>query len=166
MIIKQCELVDFISLSYDEKVMILKWRNHFEIKKWMYTTEDITLNNHLTFIENLKFKKSNKQYFVVKKSEEYIGVINFININTELKECEFGLYANPFNNISGIGRLLEEICIEYVFKNMQFQKLKLEVFSENMQVRNLHKKYKFHEKSTKIINNKKVICMELKNEDR
>jgi len=154
------KLINFIELELEEKKMILQWRNHEEVKKWMYNKEEISLESHLKYIDSLNKIKC-KQYFLVQKEKDYIGVIDFTNINYDKKECEFGLYSNPFNKIVGVGRILEELSIKYVFEILKFKKLKLEVFSDNKQVINLHKKYKFHETSRKKVNNKEVICMEL-----
>jgi len=156
-------LVNFINLTLDEKKMIISWRNHPSIKQWMYHDNDIMLENHLAFIESLK-KSTDKLYFVVKQDSEYIGVIDFTELNNP--EIYFGLYANPTVKIAGVGRILEKICIDYAFNILKINTLKLEVFTDNIQVRNLHKKFNFKETGTKTINNKKVICMELKNEDR
>ena len=153
-------LVNFTDLTLEEKKMVLTWRNHNEIKKWMYNQNDILLDNHLMYIENLS-NSIDKKYFIVKQNESYIGVVDFIQIDDKNKECEFGLYANPFEKTVGIGRILEELCIKYVFEILKFKKLKLEVFTENKQVRNLHKKYNFQEISTKKTGSKTVICMEL-----
>jgi len=73
-------LINFTDLTLDEKKMVLSWRNHPDIKQWMYNTNGITIENHLSFIETLKNSKD-KQYFIVKKDNEYIGVIDFTNIN-------------------------------------------------------------------------------------
>ena len=153
-------LIDFVDMSLDEKKMVLSWRNHSEIKKWMYTDDNINLDSHLSFINSLRNIKE-KQYMVVKKDNQYMGVIDFYNIDNSTKECEFGLYANPFEKIAGVGRVLEEICIKYAFEFLKLTKLKLEVFEDNKKARNLYKKYMFQEVGEKMINDKKVICMEL-----
>ena len=156
-------LINFTDLTLDEKKMILSWRNHPNVKQWMYNNNDITIENHLSFIETLK-KSKDKQYFVVKHDNEYIGVIDFTEINNP--EIFFGLYSNPNVKIAGVGRILEKVCINYGMNILNVDTLKLEVFSDNVQVRNLHKKFNFKETAKKIINNKEVICMELKNENR
>jgi len=156
-------LVNFTDLTLDEKKMVLSWRNHPDVKKWMYNNNDITIENHLSFIENLKDSKD-KEYFTVKQDNEYIGVIDFTGINNP--EIFFGLYSNPNVKIAGVGRILEKICINYAMNILNVETLKLEVFSDNVQVRNLHKKFNFKETDKKIINNKEVICMELKYENR
>ena len=45
---------NFITLSLEEKLMILRERNHPDVKKWMFTKEDITEEDHLAYIEGLK----------------------------------------------------------------------------------------------------------------
>ena len=157
------KLLNFIDLKLEEKEMILKWRNHPEIRKWMYNQDEIKLEEHLNFIESLKSRKD-KLYFLVKKEDEFIGVIDFLDLDK--KEIFYGIYSNPNSKIMGVGRILNEISIDFAFNSLKAHKLKLEVFEDNIQVRNLYKKYKFRETSQKYVNNKKVICMELENENR
>jgi len=159
---KDIKLINFIDMSLDEIKMVLTWRNSENIRKWMYTQDEISLQNHINFIESLKLVKD-KIYFLVKKDDDNIGVINFTNIDKN--EIYFGLYANPKTKLLGVGRILEEISIDFTFNKLKVNKLKLEVFEDNIQVRNLHKKYKFKETREKFVNNKKVICMELANEN-
>ena len=71
------ELTNFIDMSLEEKKMVLEWRNHEEIRKWMYNQDEISLDEHLKFIQNLEFNPF-KQYLIVKKGNEFIGVIDFI----------------------------------------------------------------------------------------
>ena len=68
---KEIKLINFIDLIYDEKKMVLEWRNNQNIKKWMYTQDDINLESHLNFIDSLKNSKD-KLYFLVKKDNIYI----------------------------------------------------------------------------------------------
>lgn len=140
--------------------MILDWRNHENIKKWMYAQDEISVDVHFGFIDELQFSKS-RQYMVVKKDNKYVGVVDFTKIDGTNKECYFGLYANPFENIAGIGRALEEVCLKYILDLLNLNKIKLEVFSDNVRVLNLHKKYKFKRMGMKKVHDKQVICMEL-----
>ena len=125
-------LLNFINLSIDEKKMILKWRNNQNIKKYMYTKDD-----------------------------EYIGVIDFVNIKLN-ESLIMGIYTNP--NLKGNGKILLETIINFSFNILKVKKIFAEVFFENERAFSLYKTYGFKEYSDKIINNKKVICMELKNE--
>ena len=157
-------LKSFVDLNDDEKSMVLIWRNNDDIRRWMYNPKVISTKEHLKFIETL-VPDGNNLYFLIQQNSENIGVIYFNEIDCN-NCCYFGLYANPFSKVVGVGRVLEEVSIRYVFDILKIDTLKLEVFSANAQVVNLHKKYKFVEFKRKIINKKEVICMELKNENR
>ena len=109
---KDIKLINFIDLSQEEKMMILEWRNKIDIQKWMHTQNDISLEEHLDFIDSLKTIKD-KLYFLVKKEDENIGVVYFTNLTK--KEVYFGLYANPTIKILGVGRILEKLSIDFAF---------------------------------------------------
>ena len=96
------QLLNFIDLKPEEKEMILKWRNYPEIRKWMYNQNEIKLEEHLNFIESLKSRKD-KLYFLVKKEEEFIGVIDFTQL-VEKKSVHMAIYSNP--NLKGNGKIL------------------------------------------------------------
>ena len=38
--------------------MVLKWRNHKKVRKWMDNNKTITLQQHEKFLKNLKTKKT------------------------------------------------------------------------------------------------------------
>jgi len=159
------ELINFINASLEEKKMILEWRNHLNIRKWMYNQKDISLDSHLNFIESLKTSKD-KIYFLVKIGKEYIGTIYFTNIKYQNKSTYFGLYSNPYSKTPGIGTTLLKIIIDYAFNTLNINTLKLEVFEINEKALKLYKKFNFKRIKEKIVKNKKIIVMELKNENR
>ena len=156
------KLLNFIDLELEEKEMILKWRNHTDIRKWMYNQDEITLDEHLSFIDSLKSRKD-KLYFLLKKEDEFIGVIDFTQLAEEIS-VHMGIYSNP--NIKGNGKILLNKIIDYSFNDLKVKKIFSEVFAENNKAHNLYKKFNFKDISEKIVNNKKVICMELENENR
>ncbi len=156
------KLMNFTELTLEQKEMVLIWRNSSEIRKWMYSQEEIELNDHLNFIESLKSRKD-KLYFLVKKDKEYIGVIDFTEIIEE-ESLHMGIYTNP--NIKGNGKILLNKIIDYSFDNLKVKKIYSEVFSQNNKAYELYEKYNFKDISKKTINNKEVICMELNNENR
>lgn len=159
---KDIKLINFIDLSLEEKEMILKWRSHSDIRKWMHDQNEIKLDDHLNFIESLK-SRDDKLYFLVKKEDEFIGVIYFTELFHK-KSVHMGLYSNP--DMKGNGKILLNKIIDYSFNDLKVKKILLEVFEENEKAYNLYKKFNFRDISDKFVNNKKVIYMELKNEDR
>lgn len=154
------ELINFINLEYDEKVMILTWRNHPKIKSVMHNNLDISLDDHLNFIESLK-KRDDKKYFLVKDNTLNIGVIDFINITQH--EAELGIYSNP--DLRGYGTLLLSELSTYAFETLKVQVLKAEVYKTNVTAIQLYQKFNFEKNQSKNKENKEIIYMELKNEN-
>ena len=157
--LKNIKLQNFTELSKEKQLEILKWRNHTNVRKWMYSSDLISQQDHFLFIEKLKTDYS-KRYFLVSKENEEIGVISFTNINQQ--DTYLGLYANPYSKIPGIGKVLITISIDYALNILKVKFLKLEVLSINEKAINLYKKFNFKEYKRKIVNNKEIICMELK----
>lgn len=152
--VKDMPTVDELSEYYEKKY----FQKSAGLYRGGYNQYNISLENHLNFIKSLELNED-ELYFLVKKKDDYVGIVYFTNLIK--RESYFGLYSNPNNKIAGKGRILEEVSIDFAFNTLKVEKLKLEVFEDNIQVRNLHKKYKFKETGEKFVNGKKVICMEL-----
>jgi UDP-4-amino-4,6-dideoxy-N-acetyl-beta-L-altrosamine N-acetyltransferase len=145
-------LKNFIQLNYDEKLMILEWRNHSETSKFMINKK-VELKEHLNFINSLKENKT-KLYFLV----DDIGVVDFINITD--KKADIGLYKNP--NKQKVGSVLMKHIIDYGFNVLKLEKLILYVYKNNQKAINLYKKFNF-----KIVDKKdNLLKMELLNANR
>ena len=145
-------LKNFIQLNYDEKLIILEWRNHSETSKFMINKK-VDLEEHLNFINSLKENKT-KLYFLV----DDIGVIDFINITD--KKADIGLYKNP--NKQKVGSILMKHIVDYGFNGLKLEKLILYVYKNNQKAINLYKKFNF-----KIVDKKdNLLKMELLNANR
>jgi len=138
---------NFVDLNLNEQKEVLSWRNHPEIRKWMYNKKEISLKEHLNFIETLK-KDKHRLYFKV----DDLGVINY-KINN--KNAEIGLHKNP--NKKNVGKILMEKLINYGFNKLNLSKLILYVYEDNLKAINLYKKFGFIETDRK----DKLIKMEL-----
>lgn len=158
---EKLKLLNFVDLSIKEKEMILEWRNNPSISKWMYNNKNISLEEHLVFIESLQ-QRNDKLYFLVKRDEEYIGVIDFVDISKE--SLEMGIYTNP--NLKGCGLLLLEEIVRYSFNELKVNKIFAEVFLENERAYMLYKKFGFKDIITKSINNREIKRLEFINENR
>ena len=155
----EVDLCNYVNLDEHDNMLTLNMRNHSQVKKWMYNQDSISKTEHFNFIKSLE-NDIDKRYFLIKQKEIIIGAVNFANIRSN-KPVIFGFYANPFEQILGAGRILELTSLHFIFKELNLSKLTLEVFSDNKQVVNLHKKFGFEIVSEKNKNEKKVFCMEL-----
>lgn len=93
---------NFITLSLEEKKMVLDWRNKEKIRRWMNHTEVIPLENHLNYIESLK-EREDVFYWLVYRSNEPVGVVDILDVNPENGDVETGYYLNPDYLDSGLG---------------------------------------------------------------
>lgn len=154
-------LKELFELSDEKKDMLLRWRNDDNVRKWMYTSDIISKENHFEFIDTLENNKSDK-YFLVQQENKNLGVIYFNNITKT--DCKFGLYANV--ELKSVGKILLTCIFEYAFNNLALGEIFAEVFQENTKAISLYEKIGLKKIDTKIVNNKKVICMGYKNENR
>ncbi len=152
-------LKNYINLNYIEKEKMRKYRNHPEVRKYLYQTHFISKLEHKNFIKKLKYN-TKKSYFCIILDRQIIGNINF---HIKENEIDFGFYANPFSRILGIGRILEQVSIYYAFKIINIPMLSLEVFSDNAQVINLHHKFGFKIMQESVYKNRKILKMSLNN---
>lgn len=150
-------LISFTDLTLDEKKMVLAWRNHESIRKWMFTQEEITLEDHLNYIDSLP-NRQDRRYFLVKQDNEAIGIIDFTNIHDD--QADIGLYAKP--HLRGVGKLLMHSIIEYGFTTLKANRLISEVFETNEAAIQLYTKFGFEP----IGKQETILTMELRNENR
>lgn len=86
--------VNFVTLSDEELLMVLQWRNHPDIRKCMNNTEPIPEESHLDYCHNLK-NREDVMYWLIKKGDKPVGVLNIIDIDYENGTCEPGFYLVP-----------------------------------------------------------------------
>jgi UDP-4-amino-4,6-dideoxy-N-acetyl-beta-L-altrosamine N-acetyltransferase len=139
----------FQDLSLEEKQEVLNWRNHPDIRKWMYNKEEISLQNHLEFINKLP---ENKIYLKI----DDLGVVNFLITKDYV---DIGIHKNP--NKKKVGKKLFDFAINYAFNKLNAKKIILCVFENNTKAINLYKKFGCKEIQKK----DNLIKMELNYED-
>ncbi len=148
--------IDFTALSLAHKEMILRWRNHSNIRKWMYRDTPISAQEHFAFIDTLTVH-DNKKYYLVNRKDDPIGVIDFTHITQT--DCDIGLYANP--ELNAVGSLLMEQILYLAFEVMQLQKIRAQAFDDNTKALQLYKKFNFKKVDTASINQRPVSVLEL-----
>lgn len=95
--------VNFSKLTRRELIQILEWRNNPEVSRNMNTTEPISLESHLMFCDDLR-NHTDKFYWLIKRGNEPVGVLNIINVDYENETCESGFYmsSSAMNRGEGI----------------------------------------------------------------
>ena len=154
----EIELCNYVNLNKNDKMLVLSMRNHPEIKKWMHNQDNISNVTHFEFITSLE-SKMDRRYFLVKQNNNIMGSINFSEIGL-YSSVEFGIYTNPFLQLRGTGRLLETVASHYAFIELNVNKIKLEVFSNNERAIHFYNKCGFEFINTKSVNHQDIMRME------
>ncbi len=137
-------LKNFVNLTQEELEKIRMWRNHPEVRRWMYTDHEISKEEHFNFVEKLKRDTRNFYYLVIKEGRA-IGVIYLIRLDLRNRNAYFGIYANPEDKVLGAGVVLGTAVLKLVFEVLGLHTLKLEVFESNLRAFELYKKLGFKE---------------------
>ncbi|MFN3599665.1 MAG: UDP-4-amino-4,6-dideoxy-N-acetyl-beta-L-altrosamine N-acetyltransferase, partial [Aquificaceae bacterium] len=120
------------------------WRNHPEVRKWMFSDHEISQEEHTRFIENLK--RDNKNfYYLAYKGDVPIGVISLIRVDFKNRNAYWGVYSNPENKILGAGIILEKTILNLAFEMIGLHTLKLEVIEDNERAKSFYKNMGFLE---------------------
>ncbi|MEM6966563.1 MAG: UDP-4-amino-4,6-dideoxy-N-acetyl-beta-L-altrosamine N-acetyltransferase [Bacteroidota bacterium] len=108
----------FCEANAEEAATLWKWRNHPDIRKWMYNPEVIPRENHYQFLENLP-QKNNQFYWMVMEEGTHLGVINFTNF--EASHTEWGFYLSP--DLFGKGKSIHLIyhALNFFFKHLNLE---------------------------------------------
>ncbi|MDB9957978.1 UDP-4-amino-4,6-dideoxy-N-acetyl-beta-L-altrosamine N-acetyltransferase [Oceanospirillaceae bacterium] len=133
--------LEFRVLDESDLPVILKWRNVPEVRKNMYTSHQISMDEHQAWFDRLKSDASQK-YFIAQRDGIAVGVVSFSKINHKSKIAAWAFYASP-TAPRGTGSLMEYRALEYAFINLGLHKLQCEVLAFNKLVVKLHQKFSF-----------------------
>lgn len=121
-------------------LMVLEWRNHPNIRKFMYTSEEISYEDHKNW-----FAKSLQNPMVhILIFEKHATPIGFVKIceKPDGSTGEWGFYMAP-SVARGNGLLLGQTVLSYVFKNLKLHKICGECFADNIASIRFHEKLGF-----------------------
>jgi len=120
--------VNFIDLDIQDKKLILEWRNHESIRKWMYNSDVVALENHLEFINRLK-DNTTKLYFLVKRKGKPVGVISLVDIENNVGD--WGYYIAPDFHNENLGVEFYYYSLVYIYRVLKLSKVIGYVLKDN-----------------------------------
>ena len=108
------------NLKNEDLPMILSWRNHQSIRRYMFTQHEITLDEHKKWFLKVSADFSQKLFIV----EEYgipLGYVQFKNV-FDGGVADWGFYVSP-DSPKGSGRKIGITALTYAFKNLKLHKV-------------------------------------------
>lgn len=95
--------INYTNLPFEQKCEVLRIRNLWDVRKWMASSDIISLNTHLTFIEKLKTSTSSA-YWAIYKGDIFIGGCSIVGLHDG--DATSGIFINPEFIGSGIGGVI------------------------------------------------------------
>lgn len=99
--------------------LVLAWRNHPDVRRFMYTQHKITLDEHQRWFKR-NLSDPTKHLLVFEVNQQPVGFVNFNE--TESGIAEWGFYAAP-DAPKGSGRQLGRAALKHAFTQLRLHKV-------------------------------------------
>lgn len=117
-------------------------RNQEDVRKYMYTSHEISEEEHKLWLDSLKGNKK-QSVFVVMLEDEPAGVVSLNNINSVHKHADWAFYIDGMLQGKGLGSRIEFWMLDHAFNEVGLEKLNCEVLETNPSVIKMHQKFGF-----------------------
>ncbi len=130
------------SMREDDLQIVLQWRNHPEIRRWMCSSHVITPSEHYEWYAHAN-EDERRHLLIVEDAGVRIGFVQFTEIGSD-RVADWGFYAAP-NAPHGSGKKLTAAALDYAFTRIGLRKVCGKVIISNQQSIILHRKLGFAE---------------------
>ena len=127
-------------MCVDDADMVLSWRNHPEIRKFMLTQHEIPKEEHLKWFENAQHDADTRLQIFSDNGTPF-GFINF-KIEAEHQRADWGFYISP-DAPKGSGMRMGKAALSYSVKYLKLHKLCGYALAFNSASIRFHKKMGF-----------------------
>lgn len=107
-------------MTHEDLEQVLAWRNHEEVRRYMYTQHEISLVEHTRWFERAS-QDSSRHLLVFESNAVPLGFIN-LHLIAPGGVADWGFYAAP-DAPKGTGRQLGQAAIQYAFTQAGLHKL-------------------------------------------
>lgn len=129
-------------LTIEDIELVRNWRNSKEVASYMYTENHITREEQEEWFKSINPETS--RYWIIKYDNQKLGLASLSGISPVFQSCFWAFYLGDTSvRGAGIGAKVEYNVLEYVFDELQLNKLRCEVFVSNDRVINMHEKFGF-----------------------
>ena len=115
-------------MTKQDLARVLEWRNHKNIRRFMYTQHEISLNEHLKWFTSAS-KDDTRHPLMYEEKNTPIGFINFTKSKNSLT-ANWGFYLAP-DAAKGTGYQLGVTALNYAFSTLRLEKVRGESIEFN-----------------------------------
>jgi UDP-4-amino-4,6-dideoxy-N-acetyl-beta-L-altrosamine N-acetyltransferase len=121
---------------------VLAWRNHPDIRRWMFTQHEIELDEHRQWFERASRDKK-RRLLIVEELGSPFGYVQFSNVASDAVS-DWGFYAAP-EAMAGSGSKLGTAALAFAFQNLRLHKVCGQALDVNDASIGFHRKLGFRE---------------------
>jgi UDP-4-amino-4,6-dideoxy-N-acetyl-beta-L-altrosamine N-acetyltransferase len=114
------EVCQIRAVKVDDLPILLVWRNHPEIRRYMLTQHEITLEEHKKWFAINSHDKT-KQLLLVLEEDLPIGYVQFSKVK-DGGVADWGFYASP-QSLKGAGHKIGKTALKYAFEVLRLNKI-------------------------------------------
>lgn len=122
--------------------LVLRWRNHPEVRRHMLSRHEITSDEHQRWFER-SLQDSRRHLLIFELDRQPLGFVNF----TELASAgiaDWGFYAAP-DAPRGSGQRLGQAALAHGFTQLKFHKVCAQVLAQNERSLRFHRALGFQQ---------------------
>ena len=127
-------------IDKDDLNLVLEWRNHPNIRDFMFDNTKIKLEQHLKWFEHVKTSKYFNVY-IFEINSIPMGFMSFHNLKMQ-GIADWGFYTAP-DAPKGTGTQLAQTSIHHAFNSLKFSKIYGQVLVHNTDSIRLHERMGF-----------------------
>jgi len=107
-------------MNIDDLALVLSWRNHLDIRRYMYTQHEITLSEHHSWFERAS-ANLDKHLLIFEIDSIPQGFVQMTQ-QSGGSVAEWGFYISP-DAMKGTGRRMGQLALRYAFEHIGLHKL-------------------------------------------
>lgn len=119
---------NYVDLTREEAIEVLQCRNDIEVRKWMTSTEEIPLENHLKYIEGLRTSERNF-YWAVYQDDQFVGGFSLTGMDDY--HANSGVFLNPKLIGNGLGMQISICSGEFFFQCLNMKSISSVIQKDN-----------------------------------
>ena len=127
-------------LSAEDLPEVITWRNHPDVRRYMFTQHEISLEEHQSWFARVS-QDSARRLLIVENAHEPIGFVQLSNVCPG-GVADWGFYARP-DAPKGSGRKIGWAALRYAFGELGLHKVCGQAIDSNKASMAFHKKLGF-----------------------
>lgn len=128
------------SMTEIDLPMVLAWRNHVEVRKFMFTQHEISLAEHTQWFNRAVLDDS-RRLLIVEELGSPIGYVQFSNVKPG-GTADWGFYVSP-DAAKGTGRKLGVVALNLAFSDLSLHKVCGQAIASNQASIHFHERLGF-----------------------